>query len=310
MKSIAQQASRRKIRREQWSQAKSIHGGLLKMLAASFAVRISRVPIPSKSLRRKVFSFVYGNKYPPLLPEELEQPLVDYPSLNALFTRGVPKKLRPIDSQPLVMVSPCDGTVQSVGKIAEHTTLIAKGVEYPLCQLAPDSDVSTMKEGCYAVIFLSPRDCHRVFMPDDGTLHAATHIPGARLLVHPSHQSQEYPVFSLNERLVMEFSSERGPFWIIMVAGWGVGHITHPFAMKLKAQANSSRRTLVSPRTLSRGEWLATFELGSTVILLAAQHVADELLVAPGAWLPFGSRIFQRSATPLPNDKRRLDVRQ
>jgi phosphatidylserine decarboxylase len=74
---------------EQYRQARAIHGGMMNLCAASLAVRLSRLPIPTKRLRLRVYGTIYGKKYPPLDENELERPLWAYRSFNALFTRGV-----------------------------------------------------------------------------------------------------------------------------------------------------------------------------------------------------------------------------
>ena len=272
-----------RIRLEQMRQARRIHGGLVNMWGASVGVRLSRCPIPSRRLRRRIFGTIYGEKYPAISDEELEKPLDEYRSLNELFTRGVPDALRPRSQNAAnEFVVPCDSTVQDAGLLADDTLLTVKGIEYQISSLAPQTDVTPFRNGNYAILFLSPRDCHRVFSPQSGTLDALTHVPGYRLLVHPPYQRREFPVFTLNERLVMELTTPLGRCLLIMVAGWGVGHITHPFATGLKPASRRITRVTMN-RTVESGEWLATFELGSTVVLITEPQVmksvaADQVL--------------------------------
>jgi phosphatidylserine decarboxylase len=42
-----------------------------------------------------------------------------------------------------------------------------------------------------------------VFSPHDAHVEEVIHVPGLRLLVHPPYQKKEYPVFSLNERVIL-----------------------------------------------------------------------------------------------------------
>src|SRR5262249_13611329 len=74
---------------EEVRQAARIHGGFLRMCAAALGVKLARLPIPSRRLRSRLYRTVYGKKYAALNESELERPLADYPSFNALFTRGV-----------------------------------------------------------------------------------------------------------------------------------------------------------------------------------------------------------------------------
>ena len=55
-----------------------------------------------------------------------------YPSLNALFTRGIKPELRPIASGMPQILSPCDGAIQDFGPIVNGKILTLKGIEYSL----------------------------------------------------------------------------------------------------------------------------------------------------------------------------------
>jgi phosphatidylserine decarboxylase len=161
--------------------------------------------------------------------------------------------------------------VQEVGRLQQGTLLTAKGVKYTLSSLLPSVDPQPFENGAYAVLFLSPADCHRVFSPVQGGLEEIVHVPGRRLLVHPPFQRAEFPVFVLNERVIMRFQTPQRKYLLVLVAGWGVGNITHPWRRtrpKL-SRRRITRRRFESPRSVAGGEWVATFELGSTVILIA-----------------------------------------
>lgn len=286
-----------RIRLEQARQASRIHGGWFNMFGASLAVRLSRCPIP-KSLRSKVYRTLYGRKYDALDEADLEQPLSEFRSLNELFTRGVRPERRPIvtDCEHHFAV-PCDSAVQDIGRLQDDTILTIKDIGYRLSSLAPTTTVDDFCDGYFAVLFLSPRDCHRVFSPQCGTLDAVTHVPGYRLLVHPPYQRKEFPVFTLNERLVMELSTPLGRCLLIMVAGWGVGHITHPFQTDLKPGGRQLSRIEFAPqRSVRTGDWLATFELGSTVVLITTPACELQTSVHIGASLRYGQSLFHNSS--------------
>lgn len=220
---------RMSIRLEQFRQARRIHGGLAGLSLAVLGVKLSRLPIPSRRLRQRLFRDLYARMYPPGLDEqEAERPLGDYRSFNDLFTRGVRSGRRPIPSNTTDLLSPCDGTVQDIGRVDGGRLLTVKGIEYSVGSLLADADVRPFEGGLFAIIFLSPIDCHRVFSPLDGRLEEVVHVPGARLLVHPPFQRPEYPVYTLNERMIFRLSADSGPCAVVMVAGWGVGNITVP----------------------------------------------------------------------------------
>ena len=282
-----------KVRLEQIRQARRIHGGTFNMLGAAIGVRLSRTPIPTAALRRKVFTMLYGGKYGALNEAELEKPLEQFRSINELFTRGVKPELRPIPERTDQFLSPVDGTVQDIGRIEHDTVMTIKGIRYTLDSLCPEIDTKPFNDGQFAILFLSPRDCHRVFTPAAGMLEQLVHVPGNRLLVHPPYQRPEFPVFSLNERLVMELDTTLGKCLLIMVAGWGVGHITHPFRVSPRfSPRRVSATKLEPPRKMDRAEWIATFELGSTVILLTEKHCNSEPLCERDQIVRFGEPLF------------------
>lgn len=258
-----------KARLEQVRQARRIHGGTLKMWAAALGVKMARVPIPSRRLRERLYRTVYGKKYPALLEDQLERPLAEFRSLNDLFTRGVKQEYRPFSAAEEHLLCPCDGTVQEIGTLQRDSLITAKCIEYPLEALLPGVDTRRLENGPFAIFFLSPADCHRVFSPQAAALHEIIHVPGRRLLVHPPFQRKEFPVFSLNERVILRMETPLGNCVLVMVAGWGVGNITHPFPTKLRAsKSRITREQFAEPVQLARGDWLGTFELGSTVIMI------------------------------------------
>jgi phosphatidylserine decarboxylase len=283
----------RAVRREQTRQARRIHGGLVGWAVALLGIKLARLPLPTRALRRKVFRTVFGTKYPPGLNEaEADRPLGNYPTLNALFTRGLKPECRPVADGPHY-VSPCDGRVQDLGRVEKGKILTLKGIEYTLESLLPGADVQSLEGGRFAVIFLSPIDCHRVFSPLDGRLEAVTHVPGSRLLVHPPYQTAEFPVYTLNERVVFRFATDHGPAYLVMVAGWGVGHVTLPLAPDFRPRKSELATKEWSPaRPVRRGEWVGTFELGSTVVLITPPAADATPLIAPEDKLLYGQAVF------------------
>jgi phosphatidylserine decarboxylase len=283
-----------RIKLEQFRQARRIHGGLLTLGAAFLGVKLARLRIPSKRLRLRLYRDVYGKKYPPGLDEnEADRPLWAYPSLNALFTRGIKPIYRPIPVGTPQFLCPCDGTVQDVGRVEKGKLLTLKGIEYTLGSLLPSTDPRPFEGGHFVIIFLSPINCHRVFSPQEGHLESALHVPGFRLLVHPPYQRAEYPVYTLNERMILRFATGLGPCLIVMVAGWGVGNITLPLAPDFRPRSRAmASRVWSPPARVQRGDWVATFELGSTVVLLTPPAAHVKSLVSPHEEVKYGQPVL------------------
>jgi phosphatidylserine decarboxylase len=288
---------RLKIAMEQFRQARRIHGGLLKFCVALLGVKLSRVKIPSRPLRLWMYRRLYGKKYPPGLDEnEADRPLWAYPSLNALFTRGLKPESRPITAGTPQFLSPCDGTVQEVGRVAGGKIITLKGTEYTLGSLLPSIDPRPLEGGHFVVVFLSPIDCHRVFSPQEGHLEEAIHVPGYRLLVHPPYQRAEFPVYTLNERVILRFSTGLGPCLLVMIAGWGVGNITFPLAPAFRPRSKiAAVQTWTPPVRVKRGEWIATFELGSTVVLFTPPGENVQTLVSSNMEVKYGQPVLTYS---------------
>jgi phosphatidylserine decarboxylase len=282
------------IQLEQLRQARRIHGGLLKLLIALLGIKLARLPLPSKRLRLMVYRGIFASKYPPGLNEsEAERPLWAYPSLNAVFTRAIKSEFRHIEPSPDQIICPCDGTVQDIGQIENSKLLTVKGIEYTLASLLPKTDPRPFEGSPFVVIFLSPIDCHRIFSPHAAGLEEVVHVPGFRLLVHPPYQRAEYPPYTLNERMIFRLATPLGPCAVIMVAGFGVGNITLPFAPEFRPRARTAaRKTWSPPLALRGGDWLATFELGSTVVLLGPPAAEVTRLVFPNEKVRYGQPLL------------------
>ena len=282
------------IKREQFRQAKQIHGGLWKFLVAVAGVRLSRLWIPTKRLRLRVYRSMFAKKYPPGINEdEAEKPLWMYPSLNALFTRAVRPEFRPISLGATQFLSPCDGTIQDAGHLKDGQLLTLKGISYSLKSLLPLVDTVPFENGHYSIIFLSPIDCHRVFSPHDGRLVEAIHVPGYRLPVHPPCQRAEYPVYSLNERMILRLETPLGPCIVVMIAGWGVGNITLPAAPEFRPGRKAKQiSTWSKPVNVQRGDWIATFELGSTAVLITPPGMNVHSLISKNEKVKYGQPVL------------------
>ncbi len=284
----------RAIRSEQFRQARRLSGGLLNLSLAVLGVRLARLPIPSRRLRQWFYRGLFSRRYPPGLDEtEAEKPLWAYPSLNALFTRGIKPEKRPTPAGTPQFLCPCDGTVQDVGRVEGGKILTLKGIPYTLDSLLPRTDPRPFEGGQFLIVFLSPIHCHRVFSPQDGQLEQAVHVPGYRLLVHPPYQRAEFPVYTLNERMVLRFSTPLGPCMVVMVAGWGVGNITLPLDPVFRPRPRAlASRIWSPPLAVRRGQWVATFELGSTVVLLTPPAANVRCLISPNEEVKYGQPVL------------------
>jgi phosphatidylserine decarboxylase len=203
----------------------------------------------------------YANAYGVDL-SEVRGELGEHESFGAFFVRHLAPGARVFPSDPDLLPSPCDGTLQEVGEIRSGTILQAKGRPYPVRELLGGVAAEVALDGGHAwTIYLSPRDYHRVHAPVEGELVEAVWLPGERYSVAPKVLLGRAKVLSVNERCAMRIETSRGPLLLVMVGALNVGRI------KVVGVERSGR--LDPPRGLARGDELARFEMGSTVVLIA-----------------------------------------
>ncbi|MBW1876999.1 MAG: phosphatidylserine decarboxylase [Deltaproteobacteria bacterium] len=206
--------------------------------------------------------------------EEAAGDLADYPTLEALFSRPLKVGARPVDDRPHVLVSPVDGRVAAVGRTRNGRIAVAPRREIDVAALLGDQ---LTEERDVAVLYLSPRDYHRVHVPREGVAVAWKYVPGTLWPVFPAAVRRVRGLFTRNERAVVRMETDHGPLDIALVGAFGVGRIT----LSLCDLVTNSRRhptyreaRLEPHRPLERGQELGIFHLGSTVVLAAP----------PGRW--------------------------
>ncbi len=241
-----------------------------------------RVP---RFLRRTV----YGGfaRYAGADLSEVRLAIDDFPSLGAFFVRELKPGLRPIDPDPDALVSPVDGTVQTVCAIERGTILQAKGRPYSVAELCGGLEAGLELEGGAAwTIYLSPRDYHRIHAPVQARLEAARWIDGDRYSVAPKVLDRRR-VLDVNERCVLRLASAHGTFLLVLVGAMNVGRI------RVVGVPPSYAPEPVRPGSrFERGAELARFEMGSTIVLVAPRGVASPIEgLAPGQGVRLGARI-------------------
>ena len=202
-----------------------------------------------------------------------------YPCFNALFTRSLKTDARPIDSGSNQLACPVDGTISQSGRITNGRIFQAKGHDYSLLELLGGNQehARLFEEGSFSTIYLSPRDYHRIHMPTNACLREMTYIPGKLFSVNAATVRKVPRLFARNERVVCMFDSEFGPMAVILVGALHVGSIetvwhgqvTPPYGKKVESW---NYQNLSSPITLEKGQEIARFNLGSTVIVLFPEN--------------------------------------
>ncbi|MGH8147432.1 MAG: archaetidylserine decarboxylase [Rhodanobacteraceae bacterium] len=217
-----------------------------------------------------------------------------YASFNAFFTRALRDDARCVDGGAGTIACPADGRISQIGRIEGGRILQAKGRSYSVAELiADDAAAEPYLDGCFATIYLSPRDYHRVHMPLDGELIETVHVPGRLFSVAPGPVAEIPNLFARNERLICHFEGTHGPFTVAMVGAMLVSGITTvwdgpvvpPYARDIVRRDWRGRGL-----RLARCAEMARFEMGSTVIVLVPTGTTDTQL-APEQAVRVGQRL-------------------
>jgi phosphatidylserine decarboxylase len=231
---------------------------------------------------------------------EVRDPLADYPSLQAFFTRALPPGVRPVDPAPEAVVAPCDGAWGQAGRVEEGKLLQVKGRDYRLAELIGDEAwARNFEGGHYATFYLAPRNYHRFHAPCTGFVTRVRHVPGALWPVNDLGLHGVDRLFARNERICASVSlpGQRGEvpaLALVAVGATMVGKIRLTFddAETHRRGASLSVRDYPAPGiALQRGEEWGRFEFGSTLVMIAA---ADALAIDArpmGTALRLGERI-------------------
>lgn len=226
----------------------------------------------------KLLTKIYGID----ISEAADENIENYPHFNAFFTRALKEDARPIDAEPNSWVSPVDGLISQSSHIQQNHIIQAKAHPYTVEALV-GGDIEyakTFHNGEAAVIYLSPKDYHRIHTPDDAKLLSMTYVPGDLFAVNPATVRQVPGLFARNERLVIRFENEQGPFCLIMVGAIFVGSmetvwqgkITPDYEPTIQHWDYSDENI-----TFNKGEEIGRFNMGSTVVLLTPEGSMTEL---------------------------------
>lgn len=219
------------------------------------------------------FTRWFVNQYDINMAEAAEPNPCAYQSFNDFFTRALKDDARPICDEEKAIVFPADGAISQIGDIEHGRVFQAKGQDYSLLELigGDTSIAAPFEDGKFAVVYLSPKDYHRVHMPLAGKLKSMTHVPGDLFSVNDTTAENVPRLFARNERVVCIFETEAGPMAVILVGAMIVASIETVWAGQITPQARQIKTThydSLETHDLALGEEMGRFKLGSTAIVL------------------------------------------
>ena len=124
--------------------------------------------------------------------------------MHDCFTRELREGARPVDPDPAVVVSPCDGIVGACGRIADTELLQVKGFPYTLRELMSRTTSSSLyRNGRYVTLRLTSGMYHRFHAPHDCVVEQVNYISGDTWNVNPIALKRIEKLFCKNERAVI-----------------------------------------------------------------------------------------------------------
>jgi phosphatidylserine decarboxylase len=226
--------------------------------------RLCDLPLPPLVSRAVVSAYVRA--YDVDLDEAFPEHNSAYESFDAFFTRRLREGVRAMPDDPHALASPADGRLDAVGQV-DDDTIVVKGRPYDArALLLSDAAATRYRGGEFAVIYLSPRDYHRVHAPARGHLVEVRSAAGELFPVNSISERHIPQFLTRNRRVAIELETEHfGHLTLVMVAAMIVGRITVTGVSERDVPIGTILPA--SPVGVERGDEVGIFHLGSTVVM-------------------------------------------
>lgn len=185
--------------------------------------------------------------------DEMEKLLNEYPSLHEFFIRNLKEGARVIDPHPDAVVSPVDAVIEDIGAIKADRTISVKGREYSIAEMLGDDDaMARYEQGTFMIFYLSPSHYHRIHSPLSGRVTRQWTLGTKSYPVNKAGLKYGKLPLSKNYRMITEIKHKSGMAAMVKVGAMFVNSI----------------ETTHKGEELEKGEQMAYFTFGSTVVML------------------------------------------
>lgn len=247
---------------------------VLRMLPRTRITRVmgkladARVPVTVASAVVRLYARAYRVDM-----DEAIHPESGYDNFDTFFTRPLREGQRPLPEDEGLVVSPADGRIESFGPIVARGHFSVKGKPYRAEQLVGDEEEARRYEGGqFCVVYLSPRDYHRVHAPVAGAVSVVRSFPGDLYPVNAIGERHVPSLFAKNRRVAVPIDSpEHGRVTVVLVGAMVVGRITTPFVFGRDVPLGA--HPLAPAAEVARGDEIGTFHLGSTAVVFFEPRV-------------------------------------
>ncbi|KAG5467599.1 hypothetical protein CUR178_01244 [Leishmania enriettii] len=227
-----------------------------------------------------------------------------FDTFQQFYVRDWTQTARPVDATALV-VAPCDGQVLAVHTDVRSTSLVqVKGLSYGMRSLLQDTPPPLNAEThrrVAVVIHMRNKDFHHVIAPLSFACEKSVYVPGSLLPTTAAGYHWIPSVLTINERLVLQGTScgKAGlPLYMALVGSTLTGRITLYMDKRVRTNyldppAYAVHLPYASKPSLARGERLATFNWGSSVVLVMDLPKSCTALKRAGDVVKAGEALFQ-----------------
>jgi phosphatidylserine decarboxylase len=217
-------------------------------------------------------------------------------SMHHCFTRTLKVGARPIDTDPTLLVSPCDAIVGAFGFVEGGQVFQIKGFPYALQDLlGAAADAATFHAGCYVTLRLTSSMYHRFHAPYDCRIESVTHISGDTWNVNPIALKRVERLFCENERALIrtKLSGTDRAVTLVAVAAILVAGIRLRFLNLPLRDHDDPRHTFPCDASVRKGEEMGWFEHGSTIIVFAPRGFSFSDNLTEGTTIRMGQPLMR-----------------
>ena len=200
-----------------------------------------------------------------------------FKSMHDCFIRELKPGMRPIDTDPQVLSSPCDAIVGACGPIEGVTVFQAKGFPYQLAELLGDeATAERYRDGCYATLRLTSTMYHRFHAPHDCHVDHVNYISGDTWNVNPIALKRVERLYCKNERAVIrtQLRASGHEVMLVPVAAILVASIRLHFLDVLLHLKYKGPNQMPCDANFDKGAEMGWFQHGSTIIVFAPKGFA------------------------------------
>ncbi|MFT8322365.1 MAG: phosphatidylserine decarboxylase [Bacillus sp. (in: firmicutes)] len=227
---------------------------LIKKFAYS---RISSIIIPS-------FAKLYQINI-----KEMEKNIKEYKNLHEFFIRKLKPGVRTSKADVEEVISPVDAIIEEMGIISGEHTITVKDKRYSISEmLGSEKSVQKYAGGTYIIFYLSPSHYHRIHSPVEGEIVKQWTLGSKSYPVNKWGIKYGRDTLAKNYRTITEVKTADNQFAAIIKVG----------AMFINSIVLSHKG-----EKLKKGEEMAYFSFGSTVILLFEEgtFISKDFLSTP-----------------------------